>query len=179
MKNETAKVKANVSHKNSKADMQADEVKQTEQATEKSAEKTQAPIFPQIRLMPVNGSDQPVLSNYTTLDVAPGMVYIDFGFLEPALITAIQEAMSSNGKLPERVNGRMAARVAVGLDVLHGLHRQLGTVIESISNAARQQLNVYSESMRNSPGHGEQFGPVQSNGAFTADSASGTHGGTH
>ena len=33
-----------------------------------------------VRLAPVNNSDQPVLANYATVNVAPGMAFIDFEF---------------------------------------------------------------------------------------------------
>ena len=33
-----------------------------------------------IRLAPVASSDQPVLANFTRLNGAPGMVFVDFGF---------------------------------------------------------------------------------------------------
>ena len=41
------------------------------------------------RLAPVNSSDQPVLANYATVNVAPGMAFIDFGFLKPGLLAAL------------------------------------------------------------------------------------------
>ena len=37
-----------------------------------------------LRLAPVGDSDQPIVANYTALNVSPGMVFVDFGFLEPA-----------------------------------------------------------------------------------------------
>ncbi|MGB7540401.1 MAG: hypothetical protein WBM28_00090 [Burkholderiales bacterium] len=42
-----------------------------------------------IRLAPVENSDQRVVANYCTINVAPGMVFIDFGFLEPAMLAAL------------------------------------------------------------------------------------------
>lgn len=53
-----------------------------------------------IRLMPVENSDQPVVANYTSLNVAPGMVFVDFGFLEPAMLSALPRVARSGGKLP-------------------------------------------------------------------------------
>jgi len=48
-------------------------------------------------------------------DVAPGMVFVDFGFIEP---------------------GKLAARVALGYDAVAQLHQQLGRVLTSLSEAA-------------------------------------------
>jgi len=42
-----------------------------------------------IRLVPAGNSDQPVVANYTALNTAPGMAFIDFGFLEPGMLTAL------------------------------------------------------------------------------------------
>jgi hypothetical protein len=37
-----------------------------------------------VRLAPVNNSDQPVFANYSTVGVAQATAYLDFGFIEPA-----------------------------------------------------------------------------------------------
>jgi hypothetical protein len=88
-----------------------------------------------IRLMPVENSDQPVVANYTSLNVAPGMVFVDFGFLEPAILTALPRVARSGGKLPERLNGKLAVRVALGYDALANLHQQLGQVLRGLGQA--------------------------------------------
>jgi len=53
-----------------------------------------------IRLAPVDQSDQPVLANYSALNVVPGMALIDFGFLEPAALSALSRLAQSGGKIP-------------------------------------------------------------------------------
>ena len=68
-----------------------------------------------VRLAPVNNSDQPVLANYAAVNVAPGMAFIDFGFLEPGLLAAIPRVAKQGGKLPQSVNGKLAVRVMPGL----------------------------------------------------------------
>jgi hypothetical protein len=88
-----------------------------------------------IRLMPVENSDQPVVANYTSLNVAPGMVFVDFGFLEPAMLTALPRVARSGGKLPERLNGKLAVRVALGYDAVANLHQQLGQVLRGLGQA--------------------------------------------
>lgn len=82
-----------------------------------------------IRLAPVENSDQPVLANFTRLNGAPGMVFVDFGFLEPAALSALSRLAQSGGKIPENLNGKLAVRVALGYDTLSALHQQLGQVI--------------------------------------------------
>ncbi len=85
-----------------------------------------------IRLAPTGNSDQPVLANITRINSAPGMVFVDFGFLEPAALTALSNLARSGGKIPERMTGRLAVRVALGYDTLVALHQQLGQVIAGL-----------------------------------------------
>ena len=102
------------------------------------------PVGLSVKLLPASPSDQPVLANYTTLNVAPGLLYIDFGFLEPGLLSALPRVARAGGKIPETINGRLAVRVAVGLDVMQNLHQQLGRVIAEMSAArtrSKEKLN--------------------------------------
>ncbi len=82
-----------------------------------------------VRLAPVNNSDQPVLANYAVVNPAPGMAFIDFGFLEPGLLAAIPRVAKQGGKLPQSVNGKLAVRVAMGYEGLAVLHQKLGQTL--------------------------------------------------
>jgi hypothetical protein len=90
-----------------------------------------------LKLVPVADSDQPVLSNLTTVSVAPGLVFIDFGFIEPNLLAALPRMARLGGKMPDRISGKLAVRVALGFDSLSTLHQQLGQVIKGLGDAAR------------------------------------------
>lgn len=89
-----------------------------------------------IRLAPVGNSDQPVVANYTALNLSPGMVFVDFGFLDPAMLAALPRVAKQGGKLPERLNGKLAVRVAMGYDAAANLQQQLGRVLAGLSGAA-------------------------------------------
>jgi len=91
-----------------------------------------------VRLVPVENSDQPVLANYATVNPSPGMVFIDFGFLEPGLLQAIPRMAKQGGKLPESVNGKLAVRVAMGYDGVAGLHQQLGRVLAGLRESIKK-----------------------------------------
>jgi len=91
-----------------------------------------------IRLAPVGNSDQPVVANYCTINVSPGMAFLDFGFLEPGMLAALPRVARSGGKLPERLNGKLAVRVALGYDALANLHQQLGQVMKGLGQAQAQ-----------------------------------------
>ncbi|MFY9316416.1 MAG: hypothetical protein WAO95_12770 [Burkholderiales bacterium] len=88
-----------------------------------------------VRLAPVNNSDQPVLANYAVVNPAPGMAFIDFGFLEPGLLAAIPRVAKQGGKLPETVNGKLAVRVALGYETLAGLQQQIGQLLAQMRQA--------------------------------------------
>ena len=85
-----------------------------------------------IRLAPVGNADQPVLANVTSLNGAPGLVFVDFGFLEPAALEALSRAARSGGKIPETLTGKLAVRVALGYDTLGVLHQQLGQMVAGL-----------------------------------------------
>ena len=50
--------------------------------------------------MPVDNSDQPVVANYCAINVSPGMAFLDFGFLEPAMLAALPRVVRSGGSCP-------------------------------------------------------------------------------
>ena len=91
-----------------------------------------------IRLQPVDGSDQPVFSNFTVVQGAPGTVFVDFGFLEPSVMPALARQLQSGGKVPETINGRLCCRVALGLDAAAQLAQQLNQHLRAVQAQARQ-----------------------------------------
>jgi hypothetical protein len=95
-----------------------------------------------VRLAPVDNSDQPVLANYTAISPAPGMAFIDFGFLEPGLLAALPRAAKQGVKLPESVNGKLAVRVAMSYDGLAALNQQIGRVLAGLRAAANRKKDL-------------------------------------
>ena len=114
----------------------ADDSGKKEKAADTPAKSKQVSL--NIRLAPVGQSDQPVLANYSVLSVLPGMALIDFGFLEPAALSALTRIAQSGGKIPEQMNGKLAVRVALGYDTLANLHQQMGRVLAGLGAAARK-----------------------------------------
>jgi hypothetical protein len=110
--------------------------KDTEQAATAAAPDAAKTKSLGIRLVPVDNSDQPVLANYTSLNVAPGMVFVDFGFLEPGVLSALPRVARQGGKLPESINGKLAVRVALGFDTLQGLKQQIDRLVQSAQKKA-------------------------------------------
>ena len=101
-----------------------------EQETKQAAQEKSIGL--NIRLAPIDNSDQPAFANFTRVSGAPGMVFVDFGFLEPAALDALSRLARSGGKIPENLNGKLAVRVALGFDTLAALHQQLGQVVAGL-----------------------------------------------
>ncbi len=85
-----------------------------------------------VRLTPIDDSDLPVVSNYTALNVSPGMAFIDFGFIEPGMLAALPRLVQQGSKLPENINCKLAVRVAMGYEALANLQQQLTQVLSSV-----------------------------------------------
>lgn len=92
-----------------------------------------------LRLIPVNNSDQPVVANTSSIHLAPGMAYIDFGFIEPGVLAALPRMAQHGGKLPEEISGKLAVRVVMGFDGLANLQQQLTRVMGELAKAANDQ----------------------------------------
>jgi hypothetical protein len=86
-----------------------------------------------IQLVPSGQSDQPILANFTTLHPSSGVALIDFGFLDPGALNALTQMARSGKKMPERMNGRLGARVALPYDTLAQLHQQLSRVLQAVA----------------------------------------------
>lgn len=106
-----------------------------------AVDQTTGSLALQVRLKALNNTDQPVSANYTTATVAPGIAYLDFGFLEPGALTAIVGSARSGRAVPKVLEGKLAVRVAVGYDVLQNLHRQLGQVLAGLAAQGKARRN--------------------------------------
>ena len=91
-----------------------------------------------LQLVPANGSDQPLLANVTLVQPTAGVALVDFGFLDPAAMAALNSMARAGKKVPERVNGRLAARVAISYEALATLHRQIGALLQAMSRRSEK-----------------------------------------
>jgi hypothetical protein len=88
-----------------------------------------------VRLKPSESSAHPRATNYTNVGVAQGMVYLDFGFIEPALLAAIAKTAKDGQAPPKGLEGHLVTRVAMGVDVLARLHQQIQQVLVGLRDA--------------------------------------------
>jgi len=88
-----------------------------------------------IRLKPSESSAHPCATNYTNVAVAQGIAYLDFGFIEPALLAAIAKTARDGQPTPKGLEGHLVTHVAMGVDVLARLHQQIQQVLVSLRDA--------------------------------------------
>jgi hypothetical protein len=92
-----------------------------------------------VQLVPAGQSDQPVLSNFTAVHPASGVAIVDFGFLDPGALMALSQLARSGKKIPERINGRLGARIALPYDSLATLHQQVGRLLQAVAKGKKTQ----------------------------------------
>jgi hypothetical protein len=88
-----------------------------------------------IRLKPSESSAHPRATNYTNVGVAQGIAYVDFGFIEPALLAAIAKTAKEGQAAPKGLEGALVTRVAMGVEVLARLHQQIQQVLVGLREA--------------------------------------------
>ena len=88
-----------------------------------------------VRLKPSESSAHPRATNYTNVGVAQGIVYLDLGFIEPALLGAIARTTKDGQAAPKAIDGQLVTRVAMGVDVLARLHQQIQQVLVGLRDA--------------------------------------------
>lgn len=104
-----------------------------EEGAAKEAAKQPAKQAVNLQLVPADGSDQPVLANVTLVEPTAGVALLDFGFLDPGAMAALNRMARAGKQVPERLNGRLAARVAISYEALATLHQQIGGVLQALS----------------------------------------------
>ena|SRR5215831_4155007 len=90
-----------------------------------------------VRLKSNDSSGHPRATNYTNVGVAQGIAYVDFGFIEPAILGAIANTAKNGQVAPKGIEGQLVTRVAMGVDVLARLHQQLQQVLIGLRGATQ------------------------------------------
>jgi hypothetical protein len=111
------------------------------ESTDATASEANRNVQMRLQLKATDHADQPVFSNFTTVQAAPGMVFLDFGFLEPAMLPGLARLAQSGGRMPEQVNGRLACRVVLGVEAATQLARQLEQHLAQPTAAAGRKPN--------------------------------------
>ena len=88
-----------------------------------------------VRLKPSESSAHPRATNYTNVGVAQRIAYLDFGFIEPALLAAVAKTAKEGQAAPKCLEGSLVTRVAMGVDVLARLHQRIQQVLVGLRDA--------------------------------------------
>ncbi|SFE95316.1 DUF3467 domain-containing protein [Nitrosomonas sp. Nm166] len=73
---------------------------------------------------------QPLYSNFASVQAGQGVVIVDFGFLDPQIIHALNRLARSGEKMPDTVNARMSSRMAISIDAASNLSQQLNQLLQ-------------------------------------------------
>ena len=95
-----------------------------------------------VRLKPSEPTAHPRATNYSNVGVAQGIAYVDFGFIEPALLGAIAKTAKDGQAAPKGIEGQLVTRVAMGVDVLARLHQQIQQVLVSMRDAKQPKAKM-------------------------------------
>jgi len=106
---------------------------------ENNAKRVEPSAPRQVRLRLVERSDQPAMANFSTVSVAQGIAYLDFGFIEPALLGRIARTVTDGQPASKIVDGHRVARVAMPFEQLVGLHQQIQQVLFNLRNACAKK----------------------------------------
>jgi len=86
-----------------------------------------------LRLRAVDRSDRPIVSNVSAVHASPGMVFVDFGFIEQQAIDEVTRAMRTGAETAANIDGRLECRVAMSIGDLAQLSRQLQQVLSAVA----------------------------------------------
>ncbi|BFU93208.1 MAG: hypothetical protein NTAFB01_43950 [Nitrospira sp.] len=92
-----------------------------------------------VRLKPSESSAHPRAANYTNVGISQGMAYLDFGFIEPALLAAIAKTAKNGQAAPKGLDGHLVSRVAMDVSALARLQQQIQQVVVGLRTAQQSK----------------------------------------
>jgi len=93
-------------------------------------------------LKPCEPTAHPRATNYTNVGVAQGIAYVDFGFIEPALLGAIAKTARNFHVAPKAIEGQLVTRIAMGIDVLARLHQQIQQILVGLRDVRQPKTET-------------------------------------
>lgn len=95
-----------------------------------------------VQLKPSDSSAHPRAVNYTNVGVAQGIAYLDFGFIEPALLGAVAKTAKDGQAAPKGLDGHLVTRVAMDVSSLARLHQQMQQVLVGLREARQGKAKL-------------------------------------
>lgn len=99
---------------------------QTENITETSEPHA---VQVNIRMQQGEHTGQPLYSNFTSVQGGQGVVMVDFGFLDPQTINALNRLARTGEKTPDTIGARMSCRMAISIEAANNLAMQLSQLL--------------------------------------------------
>jgi hypothetical protein len=87
------------------------------------------PMQVNIRMQQGEHTGQPLYSNFSSVQGGQGVVIVDFGFLDPQTISALNRMARSGEKAPDTVGARMSCRMALSIEAANNLTQQLNQLL--------------------------------------------------
>ncbi len=104
-------------------------------STNGAAHETSGAVQIGLRLRASDNSGRAIVSNISSVHLSSGMAFIDFGFVEHAVLSeAARVARAGGDGKPQMADGRLECRIAMGLGDVAQLARQLQ---QMLANAKR------------------------------------------
>ena len=114
----------------------ADEEDTQNKDSGESAQQSQMRV--NIKMQQGEHTGQPIYSNFTAVQPGQGVLFVDFGFLDPQTINALNR-MAQSGEQAQTVNARMSCRMAISLEAASQLTRQLNQLLQITQRTQVQQ----------------------------------------
>lgn len=87
------------------------------------------PMKINIRMQEGEHTGQPIYSNFTSVQGGQGVIIMDFGFLDPQAINALNRMTRSGEKTPAAIDAKLSCRMAVSLEAANHLAQQLNQLL--------------------------------------------------
>lgn len=96
---------------------------------------------------------QPIYSNFTSVQGGQGVIIVDFGFLDPQTIHALNQMTRSGDKPSGTINARMSCRMAISIDAANQLIQQLNQLLhkKTIAPAPSDQQKISDQANKTVP----------------------------
>lgn len=78
----------------------------------------------------------PVYSNFSVVNNGKGTIIVDFGFVDPNAVNALNRAIQSGEKTSDTLNARLSCRMALNPETAYQLAQQLNQLLQSGATAA-------------------------------------------
>ena len=87
-----------------------------------------------LRMQQSEHTGQPLYSNFVSTQGGQGVVIVDFGFIDPQIVNALNRKIKAGEKVPDTVDARMSCRIAISVDAAVNLSLQLNQLLQKKQN---------------------------------------------